>query len=317
MTFALLGALLVLPVAERLRTFKIGNIEADFEAVKANVQQLKSEFSGLRERTLTPEEESEPRSGEPVDEASPGGAGHRLKTAARTIEHIVWADDVPANNRLEIAELRRRFSVVTAITTEDALAKISSPEATMVITDAVRVEDGKTNYEAGIELLGELQGRHPLVPAYVYCGPATARDHAEALRNAGARLVTASFTELADQIRIDARTLFHDDVRGVLEKHGTVEEQGAGTDFVLSIGRRRIGVEARDFRRTPKASAFDRSIGRLEDAIGANQIGQGLLVTPRDVFVAKQRARTPETVELLSIDGLAEALAAYRDPLPA
>lgn len=314
-TFALLGALLILPVAERLRKFRVGNIEADFETIKANVQQLKSEFSGLRERTLTPEEESEPSSGESAEEVSPRVAGHRLKTAARTIEHIVWADDKPANNRLEIAELRRRFSVVTATTTQNALEKISSPETTMVITDAVRVEDGKTNYEAGIELLSELQSRHPMTPSYVYCGPATARDHAETLRDAGARLVTASFTELADQIRIDARTLFQDDVRAVLEKHGTVEEQGAGTDFVLSVGQHRIGVEARDFRRTPKASAFDRSIGRLKDAIRAGQIGQGLLVTPRDVFVAKQRAGAPETVELLSIDGLTEALTAYRDPL--
>src|SRR4051812_30455663 len=66
-TFALLGALLVLPVAERLRKFKVPGVEADFEVVKANVQQLKSEFSGLRERTLTPEEESEPNPDEPVD----------------------------------------------------------------------------------------------------------------------------------------------------------------------------------------------------------------------------------------------------------
>jgi hypothetical protein len=316
-TFALLGALLVLPVAERLRKFKVGNIEADFETVKANVQQLKSEVSGLRERTLNPEEESEPSSGEPVEEDSPGVAARGLKTAARTIEQIVWADDRPANNRLEIAELRRRFSVITANTTQEALEKISVPEATMVITDAVRVENDKTNYEAGLELLNELQSRHPMIPAYVYCGPTTAKDHAEPLRAAGARLVTASFTQLADQIKMDARTLFHDDVREVLRKHGAVEEQGAGTDFVLTIGQNRIGVEARDFRRTPKAAAFDRSIGRLEDAIRAGRIGHGLLVTPRDVFVAKQRARTPETVELLSIDGLAEALAAYRDPLPA
>lgn len=313
-TFALLGALLVLPVAERLRKFKVGNIEADFEAMKASVQQLNSEVSGLRERTLNPEEESEPSAAEPVEDVSTGVAGHRLKAAARTIEQIVWADDQPANNRLEIAELRKRFSVLTATTTQEALEKITVPEATMVITDAVRVENDKTNYEAGVELLGELQSRHPMIPAYVYCGPTTARDHAEALRDAGARLVTASFTELADQIRIDAKTLFLDDVRGMLEQHGAVVEQSAGTDFVLNVDHNRIGVEARDFRRTPKASAFDRSVGRLEGAVRAHQVERGLLVTPRDVFVAKQRARTPEAVELLSIDDLPEALAAYRDP---
>jgi DNA-binding response OmpR family regulator len=305
--FALLGVLLVIPVAERLRKVKVGKyLEADFDALRERVEHVGYDVSDLRDFALSPEERAGSASvGDDRPVAS--GAGSPI-AVSRTIRWIVWVDDKPAQNRLEIDELQRRFEVVTATSTREGLAKIDSPEETLVITDAVRIEGNTRNVHAGLELLHALRERFPAVPVYVYCGLKTVEEHSQPLTAAGARLVTASFTELARRIRTDTRASFEAELAALLYRHGKVEAQTAGVDFVLETGGRRIGVEAKDFRRTPKPEPFDAAVTRLDGAVEAGKTDEGFLITPRDVFIDKQRARTPPTVRLLSIAELPHML---------
>ncbi len=304
--FALAGILLVIPIADRVHKLRVGKyIEAEFNELKSRVDHFGIDVSNLRDQTFSPDESP---TTSPGDSALPAESDSLAEEGvARTIRQIVWVDDAPAGNRLEINELERRFDVITATSTKQGLSKITTPDATMVITDAVRVEAGNVNYEAGLELINALRERYPAVPVYVYCGQDTVEAHSQALETAGARLITSSFTELARQIRADARSSFEAEVAAMLREMGEVSSQDAGVDFVVTIAGRRIGVEAKDYRRTPKGGPFDAAINRLVEAIEAGKIDLGILVTPRDVVVAKQRERTPATVEILSVDELPHA----------
>jgi hypothetical protein len=75
----------------------------------------------------------------------------------------------------------------------------------MAISDAVREERGETNHDAGVEFLRAVKKQFPQVAVYIYCGPGTVELQGQALENAGAELVTASWTELARVLKADAR----------------------------------------------------------------------------------------------------------------
>lgn len=300
----LIGVLLILPTAEYLRKLKVGSIEAEF-----------AEKVGYLDRRVT---EITDLATDPDERKSAIGARARERTGANapahTIHRIVWVDDRPEGNRLELAEIGRRFEVVTATSTREGMARVSeSPDDTAVITDAVRVEGRRENLEAGLSLLKALREHYATIPAYVFCGQDTAEHYAEPLVQAGARLVTASFTELAAQIRADARMSFEAEVAAVLGAAGESKGQIDGLDFVVEMGDVRVGVESKDYRRTPKAHAVDRAMQSLAEAIGAGTITHGIVVAPRDVFIPAQRQRAPKRVYLTSVDRLGRELGDLRD----
>lgn len=296
----LIGVLLLVPIAEHLRKLKVGSVEAEFAEKVRYLDRRVTEFTDLA---------TEPA------EVSPVGVDElaRADTAPappRAIYRIVWVDDKPDGNRLELAELRRRFDVVTATSTNEGLARISeSPDDTAVITDAVRVEGGGENFDAGVELLRALRDRYAAIPAYVFCGQSTVDSYAEPLEQAGARLVTANFTELARMIRADARVSFEAEIAATLQEMGSVAAQSDGVDFVLTLDGTRIGIEAKDYRRTPKLDAVNKVMKLLGDAIEAGRIEKGVVVAPRDVFIPAQRERAPAGVHLTAVSQLRQTLA--------
>jgi Restriction endonuclease len=296
----LIGVLLLVPTAEYLRKLKVGSIEAEFAE---KVQYLDRRVTEITDIATEPDGEAHVASGPPQAKAD-------SPQLSRTIHRIVWVDDRPEGNRLEVAELQRRFDVVTATSTQEGLARISErPGETAVITDAVRVEGRQENLNAGLKLLQMVRERYPTIPVYVYCGQSTAESYNEPLEQAGARLVTASFTELARQIRADARTSFEAEVATTLDEAGEVRAQSGGIDFVVTLRGMRVGIEAKDYRRTPKARAVDTAVGLLADAIGTGKIMKGLVVAPRDVFIPAQQERAPDGVQLVSVDRLSRVLA--------
>jgi len=302
-TLALLGVLLLIPVAERLRKFKVGKyLEAEFtERFEHDLDRLGQWVGELNEESPEPDTSI-------VEWARPDPDAFK-----KTIRTIVWVDDQPAGNRIEIADLSRRFEVITATSTSEGLKKIARPEETAVITDAVRVEEGTENLRAGVELLEMLREQHPGVPAYVYCGQRTVDDYAEPLEAAGARIVTASFPELTRVLRADARASLEAEVAAILDEHGEVKSQTEDVDFIVGLGGSRIGIEAKDYPRTRKRTAVDSAAQLLSQAIGKGQVDKGWVVTPRDGFVDAQRERTPPGVELISIADLPTLLATARD----
>jgi CheY-like chemotaxis protein len=257
----LIGVLLLVPIAEHLRKLKIGSVEAEFAETVDYLGRRVAEFTDLA--TEPSEQTPDPSRILGDDDQEP---------PSRAINRIVWVDDQPAGNRLEVAEMQRRFYVVTATSTAEGLSQVSkSPDDTAVITDAVRTEGGKESFNAGRKLIEALRQRYGAIPVYVFCGQGTAEDYAEPLVRAGARIVTASFTELARKVRADARMFFMRNVVATLGEVGRVEAQDHGIDFFVRLGEKRIGVEAKDYHRTRELHAVDRAVQQLADAIAAGR----------------------------------------------
>jgi CheY-like chemotaxis protein len=292
-----IGVLLVIPIADRLRKVKFGDFEAE---IAERVNQVEERVADL---------------GDASDEANAEEVPTALEWAAKagdssSLDRIVWVDDNPDRNRLYVAELRRRFDVITVTSTKEGLRDVGKqPDSTAVITDAVREEGGRVNRDAGADLLTLLKSEYPQVPVYVFCGPATASRQAAALEQAGARLVTWSWQELAATVRADAHAAFEAHVGAVLrERFERVEAQGhGGVDFVVHSGTEEIGVEAKDWRRRPTQSAFDTATTMLARLVEEGRIGRAVLVAPRDVFAPNQIARVPPGVMLVSVAHLASA----------
>lgn len=295
----LIGVLLLVPTAEYLRKLKVGSVEAEFAE--------KVGYLGRRVAEIT-DIATEPGEQPPISTRRLEGDAQGLRSSA--IDRIVWVDDHPEGNRLEVAEMERRFDIVMATSTAEGLSQVSkSPDDTAVITDAVRVEGGKENFDAGRDLIKALKERYGEVPVYVFCGSDTAENYSARLEQAGARIVTASFTELARKVRTDARMVFVAKVVATLEEFGQVEAQDHGIDFFVRLGERRIGVEAKDYHRTRELHAVERAMQQLDQAIAAGQLDRGLVVAPKDVFSPSQRERAPSEVQLIPVSQLRQALA--------
>jgi hypothetical protein len=300
----LIGVLLLIPIAEQLRKLKFGGIEAEFEdRLKRDIGNLEKRVKDIGDRA------SEPI---PADQAELEPAPSTVPPG-RSIRRIVWVDDRPEGNRLEMAELRERFNVVSATSTEAGMDAISSsPEDTAVISDAVREEDGRQNVAAGKQLIARVAKEHPGIPVYIYCGSETAQRYGTELYQAGARFVTDSFTDLHRTIRSDAGRRFESEVKRILQAAGNLEQpEATGIDYVVEVSGHRIGVVAKNYRRSAAAhhaEAINRAVGRLTNLVDKGDIASGLFVTPRDVFSQAQRQQLPKVVLLLSIDELPETL---------
>jgi hypothetical protein len=306
-TLGLVGVLLLVPLAEQLRKLKFGALEAEFSQRVGHIEERLQDLSDSATDPAERERQHEPSA---VSEAVPGeseGGG----LPASTLSRVVWVDDKPETNRLEIAELRKRFDVITAKSTDDGIVEVGKdPDRTMAISDAVRKERGEINLHAGKQFLDAIRKRFPQVPIYIFCGPGSIERQGEDLEEAGTRLVTSSWTELARQLRSDARMAFE---AAVAEELGKLSNQvraqtSGGLDFVADANRKRYGVEVKDWRRTPTKEAFKITAERLEAEIRDGAIDEGIIVTPRDVVIPAQRDRLAAGIVAVTLDGLAGVL---------
>lgn len=82
---------------------------------------------------------------------------------------ILWVDDNPMNNVYESSILKRfGASLVTARSTDEALAFLNQTKFDIIISDVHRVEDGQINPNAGYELLEKVSRMSRKCPL-VFC----------------------------------------------------------------------------------------------------------------------------------------------------
>jgi CheY-like chemotaxis protein len=116
---------------------------------------------------------------------------------------VLWVDDDPDDNTLELAKLREDgIEVLLARSTAEALDVLSLRRGVQaVVTDLAREEEGEFRSHAGLALLRQLKEAEHDQPVLVYTEAARAElDRQDAL-DAGAALVTASPTELFAALR--------------------------------------------------------------------------------------------------------------------
>jgi CheY-like chemotaxis protein len=133
-----------------------------------------------------------------TEETSAGGEKIRVKT-------ILWVDDHPKNNSLDIETLEKRgIEVVLSFTTDDALKKLESRTFDRIISDMTRRMNGKYEDKAGINLLKTIRSQGKDTPFLIYCTENSVFKYKKEAIEAGAKIITSSSTELMKALQLDS-----------------------------------------------------------------------------------------------------------------
>jgi CheY-like chemotaxis protein len=126
---------------------------------------------------------------------------HAQTTAAKP-PRILWVDDNPTNNALQIAQLRDRgIDVVQAVSTDDAMAILNNNLGfDAIVSDMGRREGGLYRSQAGLVLLNALRRAGYNVPFLVYSSQKNTARNNDEIRSAGGDGATASPVELLEWI---------------------------------------------------------------------------------------------------------------------
>src|SRR5262245_51810865 len=125
---------------------------------------------------------------------------HRQSPRVRS---ILWVDDNPKKNSLLIDYLNKlKIQVVTALTTDEAMARLKINKFDRIISDLSRIEDGINLESAGIDLVRKVKRIHPDIPVVIYCSDPAAAEFKSAVLGAGASFITPSQTELIEALKL-------------------------------------------------------------------------------------------------------------------
>jgi CheY-like chemotaxis protein len=199
------GVVADLRKAMRTRAFtvKVGGVELSIEDA---TEQLRRQVTDLQTH-LAAQLAQQPDPGPPAAPGAPPGgvpAGAEAGLAAdQGRATILWVDDNPDANTLELAKLRDDgLEVLLARSTAEAMDVLSLRRGVRaVVTDMGRAEDGEFRSHAGLALLRQLHEAEQDQPVLVYTSARRVElDRQDAL-DAGATVVTASPTQLFAALR--------------------------------------------------------------------------------------------------------------------
>jgi CheY-like chemotaxis protein len=199
------GVVADLRKAMRTRAFtvKVGGVELSIEDA---TEQLRRQVTDLQTH-LAAQLAQQPDPGPPAAPGAPPGgvpAGAEAGPAAdQGRATILWVDDNPDANSLELAKLRDDgLEVLLARSTAEAMDVLSLRRGVRaIVTDLGRAEDGEFRSHAGLALLRQLHEAEQDQPVLVYTSARRVElDRQDAL-DAGATVVTASPTQLFAALR--------------------------------------------------------------------------------------------------------------------
>ena len=200
------GVVADLRKAMRTRAFtvRIGGVELSIEDA---AEQLRRQVTDLQTQ-LAAQLAQRDDAGPPTPPGAPPGAPAGAEAGAGPAADqgratILWVDDNPEGNALELAKLRDDgLEVLMARSTAEAMDVLSLRRGVRaIVTDMGRAEDGEFRSHAGLALLRQLHEAEQDQPVLVYTSARRVElDRQDAL-DAGATAVTASPTELFAALR--------------------------------------------------------------------------------------------------------------------
>ena len=180
----------------RAFTVKIGGAELSVEEA---AEQLRRQVTDLQTHMANQLAERPP-----ADPPAPIGAEAAAGPAAdQGRPTVLWVDDNPEANTLELAKLRDDgVEVLLARSTAEAMDVLSLRRGVgAIVTDMGRTEEGEFRSHAGLALLRQLHEAEQSQPVLVYTSTRRVElDRQDAL-DAGATVVTSSPTELFAALR--------------------------------------------------------------------------------------------------------------------
>ena len=188
-------------------TVKVGGVELSVEEATEQLRRQVTDLQTHMASQLAAQGVPVP-SGPPAAPGAPPGTEAEAPTpgtpaAGAERATILWVDDNPDANALEVAKLRDDgLEVLVARSTAEAMDVLSLRRGVRaIVTDLGRSEDGEFRSHAGLALLRQLHEAEQDQPVLVYTSARRAElDRQDALA-AGATTVTASPTELFAALR--------------------------------------------------------------------------------------------------------------------
>jgi len=188
----------------RAFTVKIGGVELSVEEA---AEQLRRQITDLQTHMADQLAERPPAgpAGPPGPPSSPGAEADTAAAPAADQGRptVLWVDDNPEANTLELAKLRDDgVEVLIARSTAEAMDVLSLRRGVgAIVTDMGRTEEGEFRSHAGLALLRQLHEAEQSQPVLVYTSTRRVElDRQDAL-DAGATTVTSSPTELFAALR--------------------------------------------------------------------------------------------------------------------
>jgi CheY-like chemotaxis protein len=181
-------------------TVKVGGVELSVEEATEQLRRQVTDLQTHMASQLAAQAIPAPGGPPAAPGAPPGAEAEAAPAPVPGAERatILWVDDNPDDNALELAKLRDDgLEVLVARSTAEAMDVLSLRRGVRaVVTDLGRSEDGEFRSHAGMALLRQLKEAEQDQPVLVYTSPERAGlDRRDALE-AGATIVTASPTEL-------------------------------------------------------------------------------------------------------------------------
>ena len=185
----------------RAFTVKIGGVELSVEEA---AEQLRRQVTDLQTHMADQLAERPPAGpARPGPRPTPRPTTAAGPAADQGRPTVLWVDDNPEANTLELAKLRDDgVEVLIARSTAEAMDVLSLRRGVgAIVTDMGRTEDGEFRSHAGLALLRQLHEAEQSQPVLVYTSTRRVElDRQDAL-DAGATTVTSSPTELFAALR--------------------------------------------------------------------------------------------------------------------
>ena len=200
------GVVADLRKAMRTRAFtvRIGGVELSIEDAAEQLRRQVTDLQTQLAAQLAQRDDAGPPAAPGAPPGAPAGAEAGAGPAAdQGRATILWVDDNPDANALELAKLRDDgLEVLLARSTAEAMDVLSLRRGVRaIVTDMGRAEDGEFRSHAGLALLRQLHEAEQDQPVLVYTSARRVElDRQDAL-DAGATTVTASPTELFAALR--------------------------------------------------------------------------------------------------------------------
>jgi CheY-like chemotaxis protein len=200
------GVVADLRKAMRTRAFtvRIGGVELSIEDAAEQLRRQVTDLQTQLAAQLAQRDDAGPPAAPGAQPGAPAGAEAGAGGSAdQGRATILWVDDNPEGNALELAKLRDDgLEVLMARSTAEAMDVLSLRRGVRaIVTDMGRAEDGEFRSHAGLALLRQLHEAEQDQPVLVYTSARRVElDRQDAL-DAGATAVTASPTELFAALR--------------------------------------------------------------------------------------------------------------------
>lgn len=115
---------------------------------------------------------------------------------------LLWVDDHPEHNALQVDHLERRGVVVDVVrSTKEALQKLTGQRYQLIVSNMERLENGKPVPNAGLELIRTVRTFDRDTPVVIYAAGHGNKVLGDTAAQIGADLVTNSWYQLNQEMR--------------------------------------------------------------------------------------------------------------------